>query len=106
MGRIRKRRSSTWGKNKSASKQQKIWLLRCLTKLNGKNKFVEKDQFSDDDIARVVGLEDWIDVDKPDFCRKTIIKSMEVSLTKMESKDVPRTEDVRVIEKILPDYQR
>lgn len=99
MGRIRKRRSIDLGTDEITSKQQKLWLLRCITKLNGKNKFIEKDRFADDTIARAVGLEDWIDVDKSVFCRKTMIKEMEAMLVKMESKDIPPSEDVRVLEK-------
>jgi SpoVK/Ycf46/Vps4 family AAA+-type ATPase len=46
----------------------KLWLLRILVPLHGHKGFIEKEGFTDDRLAEVLGLSDWLDV--PDLSFK------------------------------------
>lgn len=55
-------------------RQTNLWILRILVPLQGHRKFIEKDCLHDDDIARALGLDDWVDVDEEDFDPKAVLR--------------------------------
>jgi transitional endoplasmic reticulum ATPase len=44
-----------------------LWMLRILIELGGNKQFVSRSGFSDDSLARVLGLGEWLDNDELDF---------------------------------------
>jgi len=44
--------------------QTRLWMLRILVPLQGHRKFIDKTSLYDDDIARALGLDDWVDRDE------------------------------------------
>ena len=48
------------------------WLLRLLVPLRGQSQFISQDGFSNDGLAHIVGLQEWIDPELCDFDPKQV----------------------------------
>ena len=51
------------------------WILRILIPFQGYKEFIKEEEFSDDDLAHYLGLDEWLN--NQSFCRQSIIKSLE-----------------------------
>lgn len=54
----------------------RLWMLRCLVPLHGHRKFVGDGFIGDDDVARVVDLGDWADVQGDGFDKGAVIAEL------------------------------
>ncbi len=50
----------------------RLWLLRLLVPLGAHQEFVQRSGFSNDTLAQLLGLEEWIDPESEDFNPKTV----------------------------------
>lgn len=54
----------------------RLWMLRCLVPLHGFRGLVQKDYLENDDVARVVGLENWVDRQGEEFNQGKVIAEL------------------------------
>ena len=52
------------------------WILRLLVPLHGHRKFIGKDYLREDDLARALGLEAWVERDEDDFDPRAVLKAL------------------------------
>lgn len=62
------------------------WLLRLLVPLGGHKQWIGSFSFSDDDLARAIGLGHWVDDDNYDFDPSRIIKQLRRAHAQAEAK--------------------
>jgi len=54
----------------------RLWMLRCLVPLHGFRGLVQKEYLENDDVARVVGLENWVDRQGDEFNQSKVIAEL------------------------------
>ena len=60
----------------------KRWMLQLLIELEGHKVFIDNDCFSDDNVAKILGLSVWINVDEEQFDKQKIIKELTTDFSK------------------------
>ena len=78
---------------RSLDRQTHLWMLRILVPLQGHRKFIDKDRLYDDDIARALGLDDWVDMDEEDFDPKTVLRLLREQHEAAEQEQAEQDED-------------
>ena len=64
-----------------------LWILRILINLNGHKKFIDKDNYFDqDEIALYLGFEKYIDMKNDEYSRTEIINILKSKLNKLEKR--------------------
>lgn len=56
----------------------RLWMLRCLVPLRGYQRLVQKERLDDDDVARAVGLGDWVDKQDEEFDQRAVTARLRV----------------------------
>lgn len=54
----------------------RLWMLRCLVPLRGHRELVQKDCLENDSVARVLGLEAWVDRQGEDFDQREVVAEL------------------------------
>lgn len=78
---------------RSLDRQTHLWMLRILVPLQGHRKFIDKDRLYDDDIARALGLDDWVDMDEEDFDPRTVLRLLRAQHEAAEQEQAEQNED-------------
>lgn len=68
----RRRNASTSFPTKAIESINELWMLRILVPLSGHKVFVLRNGFSEDTVARHLGVGDWLDNDELDFDTATV----------------------------------
>ena len=63
----RRRSASQYPSVKEIDSIAELWMLRILVPLSGHKEFVMRNGFSEDKVARRLGVGDWLDNDELDF---------------------------------------
>lgn len=74
----------------------RLWLLRLLVPLGGHREFILHTGFSNDTLAEVLGLEEWIDPESKDFNPKTI----RIKLRKLHEAAEKQCRETRVSDRL------
>ena len=74
-------------------RQTHLWMLRILVPLQGHRKFIDKTRLYDDDIARALGLDDWIDMDEEDFDPRAVLRILRAQHQAAEQEQADQARD-------------